>query len=107
MLRIAVRNLLNNSFDFSPEEGEVDVTIKSEGEKIEVIVSDRGPGIPDYAVGRVFERFYSLKNEVTGRKGSGIGLSFVKATMDLHGGSASLDNREGGGAEARLVFEAC
>jgi two-component system sensor histidine kinase CreC len=60
--------------------------------------------MPDYAEGRVFDRFYSLKNEVTGRKGSGIGLSFVKATMDLHGGTATLANRPEGGAEMTLHF---
>jgi len=65
----------------------------------------RGPDLPDYAVDRVFDRFYSLKNEVTGRKGSGIGLSFVKAAMDLHGGVATLENREGGGAIATLRFD--
>lgn len=69
-----------------------------------LIVSDEGPGIPEYAAGRVFDRFYSLKNEVTGRKGSGIGLSFVKAAMELHGGGASLVNRNGGGAEMTLRF---
>lgn len=106
MLRIAVRNVLNNAFDFSPERGRVGIALGSEGKRgVTLTVSDDGPGIPDYATGRVFDRFYSLKNEVTGRKGSGIGLSFVKAAMDLHGGSARLVNRAGGGAEMTLRFD--
>ena len=104
MLRIAVRNILNNAFDFSPEGGVVEIELTSRGEVVEIAVRDEGPGLPDYAVGRVFDRFYSLKNEVTGRKGSGIGLSFVRSTMALHGGDASLENRSEGGAEMKLRF---
>ena len=103
MLRIAVRNLLSNAFDFSAERGVVEISLVS-GDLIELCVRDHGVGLPDYAVDRVFERFYSLKNEATGRKGSGIGLSFVKATMELHGGTASLRDGECGGAVATLVF---
>lgn len=105
MLRIALRNVLNNAFDFSPAGGRVGIVLSTRESGVpELTVSDEGPGIPEYAEGRVFDRFYSLKNEVTGRKGSGIGLSFVKATMDLHGGTAVLKNRPGGGAEMTLRF---
>lgn len=105
MLRIAVRNILSNAFDFSPDEGEVEIELSHRrGEGIELTVRDRGPGLPDYAVGRVFDRFYSLKNEVTGRKGSGIGLTFVRSTMGLHEGTAHLGNRSDGGAEMKLRF---
>lgn len=107
MLRIALRNVLNNAFDFSPAGGRVGIVLSArESGAPELTVTDEGPGIPEYAEGRVFDRFYSLKNEVTGRKGSGIGLSFVKATMDLHGGTAVLKNRPGGGAEMTLRFGA-
>tara|TARA_R110000850_G_scaffold202967_2_gene329051 strand:- start:209 stop:1642 length:1434 start_codon:yes stop_codon:yes gene_type:complete len=104
MLRIAVRNVLTNACDFSPELGEITVSLKDDNGAILLIVSDEGPGIPAYAVSRVFDRFYSLKNEVTGRKGSGIGLSFVKATMSLHHGSSELSNRSERGTEMRLRF---
>lgn len=102
MMRIAVRNLIQNGIDFSPSGGIVDVELAHDGEAVELRVLDRGPGVPAYASARVFDRFYSLKNEFTGRKGSGIGLSLVRAAMDLHGGSARLENREGGGAVASL-----
>ncbi|MDP4584783.1 MAG: two-component system sensor histidine kinase CreC [Verrucomicrobiales bacterium] len=106
MLRIALRNVLNNAFDFSPSGGQVMISLTNEGSRLQLVVIDEGPGIPDYAGGRVFDRFYSLKNEFTGRKGSGIGLSFVKAAMDLHGGTATLKNRAEGGAEMTLRFGA-
>jgi two-component system sensor histidine kinase CreC len=105
MLRIALRNVLQNAIDFSPTEGRVEVELSvGKGGVAELRVSDSGPGLPDYAKDRVFDRFYSLKNDLTGRKGSGIGLSFVKAAMDLHDGTATLENREGGGAVAGLRF---
>ncbi len=104
MLRIAVRNVLNNAIDFTPGRGALEALLSREDDCLVLRVIDSGPGIPDYAEGRVFERFYSLKNEVTGRKGSGIGLSFVRATMELHGGDATLANRAGVGAEMTLRF---
>lgn len=104
MLRIAIGNVLNNAIDFTPENGSLEALLSCENGKLVLKVIDSGPGIPGYAEGRVFDRFYSLKNEVTGRKGSGIGLSFVRATMELHGGEAILQNREGGGAEMLLEF---
>ncbi len=106
MLRIAIRNVLNNACDFSPSSGAVGLELKADGDGVNFMVRDEGPGVPDYAIGRVFDRFYSLKNKVTGRKGSGIGLSFVKATMELHGGAVSLFNRESAGTEVRLRFGA-
>ena len=67
-------------------------------------VDDSGPGIPSYALDKVFERFYSLKRPDTGKKSSGLGLSLVKQIMDLHGGHASIRNRPGGGAIVVLEF---
>ncbi len=105
MIRIAVRNLLENALDFSPRGARVELELEGDdGGGAIFRVLDRGPGIPDYARERVFDRFYSLKNESTGRKGSGIGLSFVKVAMDLHGGGATLENRGDGGAVATLRF---
>lgn len=107
MLQIAVRNLLSNAIDFSPEnEGaKIDISLAMrKGEKV-LTVSDEGPGIPDYATEKIFERFYSLKHNATkdGRKGSGLGLCFVKEAAELHGGSIDVKNRdEGTGAEATL-----
>ena len=55
----------------------------------------------DYAKERVFERLFSLKDKVTGHKGSGLGLCFVREAAELHGGHASLENRtDEEGAEA-------
>jgi two-component system sensor histidine kinase CreC len=68
--------------------------------RVEFAVEDGGPGVPDYALPRVFERFYSLPRPDTDRKSTGLGLSLVREIAHLHGGDASLANRPEGGAVA-------
>ena len=63
---------------------------------------DQGPGIPDYADERVFEKFYSLARPGTNKKSTGLGLPFVKEIAELHHGRVTLRNGEGGGAVATL-----
>ena len=72
------------------------------GRDVVVEVSDTGTGIPEYAMDRIFERFYSLERPGTGRKSSGLGLAFVREVAALHGGEVHIENRAGGGAAARL-----
>ncbi|WP_332749067.1 ATP-binding protein, partial [Hydrogenophaga sp.] len=55
-------------------------------------VRDQGPGIPDYARERIFERFYSLPRGEAQDKGSGLGLCLVKEVSDLHDGQVWVEN---------------
>lgn len=102
LLRQALSNLIENASDFSPPGGTLEVRAEPSGRGVALRVLDRGSGVPDYAEGRVFERFYSLPRPDGRSRSSGLGLCFVAEVADLHGGAASLRNREGGGAEARL-----
>jgi len=97
MLRIALGNLLGNALRFAPEGGRVEIAV-TDGL---ATVRDRGPGIPDYALPRLCERFYALPG-ADGAKGTGLGLSISREIARLHGGGLVLRNREGGGAEAEL-----
>jgi two-component system sensor histidine kinase CreC len=99
ILRSAVTNLLENAIDFSPTGSTVDIVLQANGI---ISISDRGPGIPDYARDKIFERFYSLKHHGSGRKGTGLGLTLVKEAAELHSGSVALEARDGGGTIARL-----
>jgi two-component system sensor histidine kinase CreC len=65
-------------------------------------VEDRGPGVPDYALARVFERFYSLPRPGSGKKSTGLGLALVREIAHLHGGEVTLGNRPDGGARAEF-----
>jgi signal transduction histidine kinase len=62
-------------------------------------VLDRGPGLPPGLADRLFEPYVSTK-----RRGSGLGLSLVRDIARQHGGTVTLEDREGGGACARLVL---
>ncbi len=101
LLRQAIANLLDNALDFAPAGSIVRIVIERQQAQLVLRVSDQGPGVPDYARERVFERFYSLPRP-DGARSSGLGLSFVREVADLHGGSIALVNREGGGAIAEL-----
>jgi two-component system sensor histidine kinase CreC len=100
LLHRAMMNLIENAIDFSPTNTQVEVTLGSQDGRYRITICDHGPGIPDYALPRLFERFYSLKHKQTGRKGSGLGLCFAKETAELHGGCLTLVNRPEGGAQA-------
>ena len=102
LLRQALLNLVENALDFSPPGGLVEIHLQACPTGASFQVLDRGPGVPDYARERVFERFYSLPRPGGASRSSGLGLCFVAEVADLHGGRASLDNRDGGGAVATL-----
>jgi len=93
LLETALRNVLQNAMDFCPPAQPIEVYLTCEKERVVVRVLDSGPGLPDYAADRVFDRFYSLPRPGTGRKSSGLGLCFVREAATLHGGDASLQNR--------------
>jgi two-component system sensor histidine kinase CreC len=102
LLRQAVANLLDNAIDFSPAGGTVTVTLAADGGGARLSVADQGPGIPDYAMPRLFERFYSVPRPDSGERSSGLGLNLVQEVARLHRGTIDLRNRVEGGAEAAL-----
>lgn len=105
LVRHAVENILQNAVEFTPMGGTISIQAGETGDsRVVVTVEDPGPGIPSYALDRVFERFYSLKRPDTGKKSSGLGLSLVNQIMNLHGGHAAIRNRPEGGAAAVLEF---
>lgn len=104
LARQALVNLIQNALDFSPEDERVVVTAKQAGGGVRVTVLDRGPGVPDYALERIFDRFYSLPRPRTGKKSSGLGLTFAREVASLHGGTLGLENAPEGGARASIYF---
>ena len=63
---------------------------------MELALYNQGAAIPDYALPRLTERFYSLPRPASGRKSTGLGLNFVQEVALLHGGELALRNVEGG-----------
>jgi two-component system sensor histidine kinase MprB len=94
----AVANMIDNAGKFSPEGSVVDVELDPSGQ---LVVADRGPGVPHDALPHVFDRFFRA-DEARALPGSGLGLAIVQQIVEGHGGSISLNNRPGGGAVATL-----
>jgi len=95
----AVSNLLDNAVKWSTNGGGVEVEVRNGA----VTVRDHGPGIAAEDLPRIFDRFYRA-TAARGMPGSGLGLAIAKQVVELHGGSVSAANADGGGAELQLSF---
>ena len=104
ILRAAVSNLLENAIDFSPPGTAVGIAVSATDSRIILTIRDHGPGIPDYAREKIFERFYSLRHHAAKRKGTGLGLTLVREAAELHGGTITLEPADGGGTVAKLTL---
>ena len=100
LVSMALNNLIQNAVDFTPPGKEIKVRVYTEDEMIVLEVANSGPEIPDYAMKRLFEKFYSLPRPDSGKKSSGLGLSIAKEVAELHGGKISVSNLPEGGVKA-------
>ena len=98
-LHDVLRNLMENAVNYSPEGAAITIEAAREDEHVAVRVMDRGPGIPDADLARVFERFYRVdKSRARAPGGTGIGLAIVRHLVELLGGTVTAGNRPDGGA---------
>lgn len=95
----ALRNLVENALRHTPCHTTVTLTVESDPPT--VLVRDHGPGIPAAQRSVIFQRFWRAERHTTG---SGLGLAIVQRTMNAHGGSISVEDAEGGGAQFRMAF---
>lgn len=105
LLSQVVKNLLDNADKYSPPGEAIEVRFTAADGSACFTVLDRGPGIPEDEVGRVFEPFYRASS-VSGIDGTGIGLSVCQQVIEVHDGEIWLRNREGGGTEAGFKLPA-
>jgi PAS domain S-box-containing protein len=93
-------NLLSNAAKFTNAGDEINVEIMDQGDNIQISVRDTGIGIPEDKLQAIFERFRQVNNSpFKSHQGSGIGLSLVKALVEMHGGSVSVKSSPGQGSE--------
>jgi len=94
-------NLLSNAIKFSPKGTDIKVVHRDNGgEKQCIIISDRGPGIPQQDLDAIFDRYYQVKRKKVSLKlgfGTGLGLYIARKIMDLHDGAIRAENRPEGG----------
>jgi two-component system, OmpR family, sensor histidine kinase ChvG len=88
-----VDNLIDNARSFSPSGGTVRVTCRRLKGEIEIVVDDDGPGVPDEAIEKIFERFYTHRPHQAFGQNSGLGLSISKHIIEAHGGRIWAENR--------------
>ncbi|WP_332846962.1 two-component system sensor histidine kinase CreC [Pseudomonas lactucae] len=96
LLRQALGNLLDNALDFTPPGGLLKFSAQTLHNDVQVSLFNQAAPIPDYALPRLSERFYSLPRPASGRKSTGLGLNFVEEVMKLHGGALQIGNVPGG-----------
>ncbi|MBA2304532.1 MAG: HAMP domain-containing protein [Acidobacteria bacterium] len=101
-LHDALRNLLENAVNYSPEGGTIRLITRRDGDRLTIAVIDQGPGIPQSDLSRVFERFYRVDKararEGRDPGGTGLGLAIVRHLVELHGGRVSAANGRERGA---------
>lgn len=106
LIHLALSNLVQNALEFSPAGSTVRIQAQRDEAGVHLSVDDQGPGIPEFAKDKVFERFFSLERPDTGRRSTGLGLNFVKEIAQLHRGQVTLDNLPGVGLRATLHLPA-
>jgi two-component system, OmpR family, sensor histidine kinase CreC len=99
LVTLAVSNLLENAIDFSAAGSAIEVTCSERS----IAVQDHAGGVPDYALARLGERFFTTPRPNGERSGSGLGLAIVRQIMALHGGQLALSNADGG-LRAEMMF---
>jgi two-component system sensor histidine kinase CreC len=103
LIQQALRNLLDNAFDFVVREGTLRLSVVVDSGEVRISLFNSGDPIPEYALPRVTERFYSLPRPANGRKSTGLGLNFAQEVAELHNGTLVIRNVEGG-VEATLTL---
>ncbi len=101
LLERAFGNLLANAIKFSPEGGEVELTLRAEPPFAELVLRDHGPGVQDAELGLLFRPFFRGSNAPRA-DGHGLGLAIVQRVVQVHGGTIEVRNGDGGGLEIRV-----
>jgi len=96
-------NLLDNALKYSPPESSIEIAARVDGPLLKIEVSDRGPGVPDSDLKRIFDKFYRIPVP-EGARGTGLGLSICRAIVEVHGGTIRAENRAEGGLRVIITL---
>jgi two-component system sensor histidine kinase CreC len=104
LLHQAISNLVQNAIEFSPPDSQISISTANYDNMITIEIIDEGPGIPEYALEKIFNKFFSLNRPDTDKKSTGLGLNFVKEVAELHEGKITIENLPEGGVKARFMI---
>ncbi len=99
---LALRNVLTNAIEWSPEGGSVRVQFQGDGPRVEILVDDQGPGVPPEQRLKIFEPFHRGSAACGRRAGFGLGLALTHSAVQAHGGRIEVGESPGGGARFRI-----
>lgn len=103
--RVILDNLISNAVKFSPEYGEITVSVARSQAGIRMEVVDEGPGVPPEERDRIFELFYLSDPPASSQsRGTGVGLALVRAYVEAHGGKVSVESTRGNGAKFSVTI---
>jgi signal transduction histidine kinase len=94
LIQRVLENLVSNALRFTPAGGAITITAQPSVDKIDVSVSDTGPGIKDEDLPKIFDRFFHAKNpQDENTTSTGLGLAIAKRILELHGSQISVSSR--------------
>ncbi|MCB1071506.1 MAG: hypothetical protein KDK96_00190 [Chlamydiia bacterium] len=106
LLELAVMNLLENAVKYSIEEAFITITVEDRPECVVLKVTDRGVGIPEEDLGKIFQRFYTINKSHSRRLGgAGLGLSIVKTIVSKHDAKIAIESTVGKGTTFTITFQ--
>lgn len=101
----ALHNILDNAAKFSSEEKNIHVEVSLEQNRVKITVRDKGVGIPENELKKIFEKFYRGKQASSvAPTGTGLGLTLVKHILDAHGGDVVIQSQPGKGSSVSLIL---
>jgi len=103
-IQTTILNLTSNAIKFTPEGGEVSLKATKRESEILISVKDSGLGIPKRDLENIFDRFFRVHRPGTEIPGTGLGLSFVREVIGLHGGRVEVESETGSGSEFKVFL---
>jgi heavy metal sensor kinase len=105
VVREAITNVIDNAIKYSPQESNIDVSIRAIDDHAVLTVADEGPGIPAEHRARIFDRFFRVdEGRSRDRGGTGLGLAIAKWAVEINGGHIAVDQRPHGGSVFRITL---
>jgi signal transduction histidine kinase len=96
MIKQMLRIFVDNSIKFSPENSIIDISSETYEDKVKIVVTDKGIGIPKHEIEKIFDRFYIVdKSRSKEKGGTGLGLSIAKWIANIHHGVIEIESEEG------------
>lgn len=106
LIQLALRQIIDNALKYSSPTSPLEISAKEEGDQVLIVLRDRGPGIPEKYLGRIFDKFYRKDAVKQHIPGSGLGLHIAREIVRAHGGDLWAKSEPGQGSEFCLALPA-